>query len=157
RATPVPDLFSSLFTHPGLLRTFHRLHGTFDGGGTRLQRESLLLRFVGELITRLGRARIPAAVGRERHPVRRAKGFLREQFDQEVSLQEWSSLVRLSPYYLNRVFAAEVGIPPHAYQIQLRLLHAKALLRENEPLARVASATGFADQSHFTRYFKRLA
>jgi AraC-like DNA-binding protein len=47
-------------------------------------------------------------------------------------------------------------MPPHAYLVQIRLLRAKALLRRGRPIAHVASATGFADQSHFTRHFKRL-
>jgi transcriptional regulator GlxA family with amidase domain len=47
-------------------------------------------------------------------------------------------------------------MPPHAYQIQVRLLRAKKLLRSGRHPADVAYATGFADQSHFSRHFKRL-
>jgi len=54
------------------------------------------------------------------------------------------------------VFKRALGIPPHAFQVQLRLARSQRLLRKGEPLARVAVETGFADQSHFTRSFKRL-
>lgn len=40
--------------------------------------------------------------------------------------------------------------------IEIRIDHAKKLLIEGTPIALIASATGFYDQSHFSRYFKRL-
>jgi AraC-like DNA-binding protein len=46
-------------------------------------------------------------------------------------------------------------MPPHAYQIQVRIAHAKRLLLQGLPVSRVASETGFFDLSHFTRHFKR--
>jgi len=47
-------------------------------------------------------------------------------------------------------------MPPHAYQTQLRVLRAKALLRAGQPAARVAASTGFFDQSHLSRHFRWL-
>ncbi|CAA9481240.1 MAG: Transcriptional regulator, AraC family [uncultured Rubrobacteraceae bacterium] len=47
-------------------------------------------------------------------------------------------------------------MPPHAYQTQARLDRARSLLLRGWPPARVARETGFADQSHLTRRFKRL-
>jgi AraC-like DNA-binding protein len=64
--------------------------------------------------------------------------------------------VQLSPFHLLRVFRAAVGLPPHAYQIQLRVARAKELLRAGMPIAAVAVEVGFVDQSHLTRHFKRL-
>jgi len=46
------------------------------------------------------------------------------------------------------VFTADVGLPPHSYQPQLRIDHAKRLLLAGR-------AAGFFDASHFTRHFKR--
>jgi AraC-like DNA-binding protein len=54
------------------------------------------------------------------------------------------------------LFHREVGMPPHAYQIQLRVARARRLVAAGVPLAEVASMTGFADQSHLTRLFKRV-
>lgn len=47
-------------------------------------------------------------------------------------------------------------MPPHAYQINVRLDRAKDLLLRGWPISEVAREAGFYDQSHFTRYFKRL-
>jgi hypothetical protein len=46
-------------------------------------------------------------------------------------------------------------MPPHAYQIQMRISHAKPLLLQGLPISRVAADTGFFDTSQFTRHFKR--
>jgi AraC-like DNA-binding protein len=47
-------------------------------------------------------------------------------------------------------------MPPHEYQLQVRIARAKSALRTGSPIAQVALDMGFADQSHFTRVFKRL-
>jgi AraC-like DNA-binding protein len=47
-------------------------------------------------------------------------------------------------------------MPPHAYQIQLRILKAKRLLKKQKSIESVAIETGFVSQSHFGSHFKRL-
>ena len=54
-----------------------------------------------------------------------------------------------------RVFRASVGLPPHAFLTRVRILHAQALIRAGVSLTRVALDTGFSDQSHLIRHFKR--
>ena len=46
-------------------------------------------------------------------------------------------------------------MPPHAYQTQLRLAHAKHYLRLGHSVSETACRVGFFDQSHFLRAFKR--
>jgi transcriptional regulator GlxA family with amidase domain len=46
-------------------------------------------------------------------------------------------------------------MPPHAYQTQLRLSHARTLLAQGFEVGYVANETGFFDQSHFAQQFKR--
>ena len=61
----------------------------------------------------------------------------------------------ISPYHLARLFNSQMGIPPHAYLDSVRIRQARRLLTLGRPILEVALATGFADQSHFTRRFKR--
>ena len=57
-----------------------------------------------------------------------------------------------------RKFRAEFGCPPHAWVLRRRLEQAKhQLARRDIPLKVVAASCGFADQSHMTRLFRRLA
>jgi AraC-like DNA-binding protein len=151
------ELPSSLTPDPRLFGAFLELHRAFERRESRLHGESLLLGFFEGLLRRLLEKPLPAPrVGREYGSVRRAKEFLNEHYDRNVSLKDLATVADLSPFHFHRVFCREAGMPPHAYQVQIRLLRAKAFLRRGEPVAQVASMTGFADQSHLNRHFRRL-
>jgi transcriptional regulator GlxA family with amidase domain len=88
--------------------------------------------------------------------VARTQQALHERFAEEVPLEELAELAGMSKCHLVHLFHKEVGLPPHAYQIQLRVARARVLVAAGVPLAEVATMTGFADQSHLTRLFKRV-
>lgn len=85
-----------------------------------------------------------------------ANRYLREHFAENISLTKLAQVAGLSPFHFARVFTQEFGMPPHAFQTQLRVSHAKSLLRLGWPIAAAACEVGFADQSHLNRHFKRL-
>ena len=60
------------------------------------------------------------------------------------------------PSHLVRVFRREYGLPPHRYVVGRRLDRARRLLLDGMPIADVAVAVGFHDQSHLTRHFRAL-
>lgn len=88
--------------------------------------------------------------------LQRAEAYLREHFNESISLDELCAAVGLSRFHLLRAFTRHFGLPPHAYQIRIRIERAKAMLRAGQPLSTTAANTGFADQSHFTRHFRKI-
>jgi AraC family chemosensory pili system transcriptional regulator ChpD len=62
----------------------------------------------------------------------------------------------LSVYQLIRRFRSVVGAPPIVYHTQLRARHARELLGETCSIGNVAHRSGYADQSHLNRQFKRV-
>jgi AraC-like DNA-binding protein len=88
--------------------------------------------------------------------VRRARDFLHSHLDRNVSLAELAAHCGENRFVLLRRFRRVVGMPPHAFQLQLRLQAARDLLARGMPPTEVTFRTGFADQSHFGRRFKRL-
>lgn len=133
-----------------------RFHIATEGSASRLEQESLLLQLLSEWILRHAEQRSKAsAVAPEREAVRQVREYLQDRFHENVTLDRLSQITNLSPYHLSRVFANEVGIPPHQYQAQVRIARAKLMLMKGMPIGQVAIDTGFADQSHFGRYFKR--
>jgi AraC-like DNA-binding protein len=62
----------------------------------------------------------------------------------------------VSRYQALRLFKRRYGLPPHTYQLSVRLALAQKALREGSQPVQVAAQYGFVDQSHFTRHFKRL-
>jgi len=57
---------------------------------------------------------------------------------------------------LSKQFLQRYGLPPDAWLRNWRVAKAKTLMMDGMPLAEVAAATGFADQAHLTRVFKRI-
>lgn len=88
--------------------------------------------------------------------IERAKTYLQDRFDESVSLQELAAVARLSQFHLVHTFTKHMGVPPHAYQVHVRVERARALLQQGMSSANAATSVGFADQSHFTRHFKRI-
>jgi AraC-like DNA-binding protein len=62
-------------------------------------------------------------------------------------MAELAEHVSLSPYYLLRVFHAEVGMPPYTYLESVRIRQAQRLIQAGKPLAEVAVEVGFSSQS----------
>lgn len=145
---------------PGSLefqRSYLQLHKSFEVSHTRLRRDFLLFAFLGRLRLRYSRPGSgPPRVGREHVAVQRIRDFIAAHYADGISLRDLAQLANLNPFHLNHAFGRAQGIPPHAYQIQLRITHAKRLLRQRVPISEVAAATGFVDQSHLGRTFRRV-
>lgn len=140
-----------------ILDLYFNLHLALEQPHSRLLGESLLLELFARLLTRYAQPRSSIkASGREPQAIKRVREYLTAAYAENVSLDQLARLASLSPFHLNRIFCREVGMPPHAFQTQVRIAHAKALLRQGRSISQVAMLTGFADQSHFTRHFKRL-
>lgn len=128
---------------------------TLPSGTSRLACDALLLRI-------LAQGRSPAVRGREdalaRHTpgaIRHARSLIDDDPAAAVSLADLATASGLSRYQVLRAFSRATGMTPHAYQMQRRLLRARALIRQGCALADAAVASGFADQSHMTRLFVR--
>lgn len=121
-----------------------------------LQNESLLLSVVARLITdHLVYGHTLSDAAREHAAVLRVKDWLDANSEQNVSIHSLAGLAGLSPYYLVRAFHRHVGIPPHKYQTIVRINRARKLLTSGAAISEVAYRTGFCDQSHLNRCFKR--
>lgn len=86
---------------------------------------------------------------------KRARRVLLETEDEILSIAALSREADCHPATLTRAFQREYGSSPGRYQRQLRIDRAARLLRDTAmPLAEVASACGFYDQSHLARSFR---
>lgn len=127
-----------------------------DATASVLEQESRVLNTLAQLLIRYAEnSPTLQPLGWERQPVKRVRDYLEDNYAENVSLEQLASIACLSPFHLSRVFRKEVGLPPHAYQTQVRVNRAKTLLSRGWSIGRVALEIGFASQSHFGLHFKQ--
>jgi len=164
---PEDDRHDLISICPDLLgRVNHLRHAGIAASGRRLAREIqsrdtaaplAIESIVLDLLATAARIRAAAPIGRK-PPfwLRRAEEFLHARFLEAPSLSEVASIAGVHPVHLSRVFRAHYRLPMGAYVRSLRVEWAATRLRRSEEaIAGIALSAGFADQSHFTRAFKR--
>lgn len=94
-----------------------------------------------------------------RVPRAAAVGAVREYLGADIrrtpSLAELAELAGMPRFALLRAFRAATGVTPHGYLLALRLRHAQQLLTAGHSVARAAADSGFYDQAHLHRHFRR--
>jgi AraC-like DNA-binding protein len=154
--TATPHFCSLLAPEPELMRALYRLCSSVEAQATPLEQQSLLLKCMRLALAHAEQALPERSAGQNNAAIRRARTYLQEHYNEPVGLDELAACAGLSPYHLVRSFTRQLGMPPHAYQNHIRVERARTLLTAGVPPALVASLVGFADQSHFTRHFRRI-
>jgi AraC-like DNA-binding protein len=154
----VPHFVQSTFFDPELAAFMTSTHTMLsESSRTVLERQSQFLELMTLLMSRHGQCKAPQITqGREPVAVARVRALLEDDLSRAWTLDELSQEVNLSRFYLLRSFREVVGLPPHAYQTNLRVGKAKRMLECGVGVAEVALECGFFDQSHLGRTFKRV-
>ncbi|MGH9319367.1 MAG: helix-turn-helix domain-containing protein [Vicinamibacteria bacterium] len=157
RDRDLPFFPAAVLLEADVLAPFRRFHILSGRPGLQLARDDALVETLAVLLRYAEGGRESARSARaEPSTVRRARDYLEAHFAESVSLALLSGVAGLSSFHLNRAFRLAYGLPPHAFQTQLRVARARKLLREGLPPAAAAAETGFTDQSHLHRHFKRV-
>jgi AraC-like DNA-binding protein len=158
KRAPLPFVRAGVLFDSCLAGMIHRLHRRMqDSRTTALEKETGLLTLLTGMIRQYGEPSSAAVeTGREPGAVQIARDFIHAYHDRDISVRELAATTGLSPYHFIRVFSGGVGLTPHAYLIQVRVRRAQRLLLSGETPAQAALSTGFFDQSHLTRHFKRI-
>ena len=94
--------------------------------------------------------------GLTRRQLQGVTDFVLAHLDQDISLDALAQQIGFSPYHFARLFRQITGESPHQFVLRQRIEKACHLLKTTDmPLAHIALESGFANQSHFTRIFKR--
>lgn len=135
---------------------FRRLFTTLDSSDSDMQLQSDALElselFIAELIAGADDEKLRDG------PAIRGTARMRECLHEEgtdIDLETLANKVGLSRFQALRAFKRRYGLPPHAYQLCLRIARARSLLNAGAAPADVAVRCGFVDQSHLNRHFKR--
>ncbi len=139
---------------PSILRCCTLLAQVLDGGRPRGRFFSAV---ATAMIAAFSEPRSPShRRGLAPRQLRMVQDFLAANLSADIRISELAARAGQSESYFVRAFKASTGIPPYKWQLRLRIEKAKSLILEGVPLARVAVAAGFANQSHLTRTFRNL-
>jgi AraC-like DNA-binding protein len=141
--------------NPALVRAFSRLFGALDAGDG-LETEERLYAFLVTIVRRSSAHGGNLDRARNSRGVRRARDLLHARFDASLTLDELAAAAGTEKFALLRAFSRELGLTPHAYQVQLRIARACRLIAQGQPLAETALSVGYSEQSALARQFRRV-
>ena len=96
------------------------------------------------------------AEARRRNVVFQAQTYLTEHCAEIVDYEALAESLGVPYRTFRHFFTAICGVPPHRYQLLMRIERAKRLLESsNTPVARIASSLGFRSAWHFAHFFQR--
>lgn len=89
--------------------------------------------------------------------LKRVLDYIGAKLDEDLSLLVLANVVGMNLYYFARLFKQSTGLSPHRYVLEQRVARAKQLLHTPEMTVLEAGVrTGFGDQGHFTKVFRRF-
>tara|TARA_R110002073_G_scaffold303504_2_gene471852 strand:+ start:9241 stop:10089 length:849 start_codon:yes stop_codon:yes gene_type:complete len=150
---PLPFIDGGITQHRGLKKALRACLGDFSGPPETGETHDMVFDLVDALEEAAGQAR-----GQDRPDYRAAqiaRDVIDSHIEEGISLEELATLSGTDRFALSRSFRAFYGTSPHRYLTQRRLDRACALMAAGEPSAQAAAMSGFADQSHFIRHFRK--
>jgi AraC family transcriptional regulator len=89
--------------------------------------------------------------------LKRLRDYIIAHIDEPIEVAKLANIAGRSPFHFSRVFTRSVGLTPYRYVVYLRVQRATELVRDGRlGLAEIAARTGFADQSHLSRWVRRV-
>ena len=156
RKKNIPWFSESVIDDPLMSQQLRYLFHFLAHSNDSLSRETLYFSTLSALIRQHGqKEHALLSLGNEHRAVDLIREYIDAHCSENISLKQLAQRVHLSPFYLARLFNKRVGLPPHAYQNQRRILKAKSLIHQGLRLTDIAIECGFTDQSHLNRHFKK--
>jgi len=113
-----------------------------------------LLAGLADALARRGRQDRRRAAPSPQRALLRVRDYLDAEYAQPIDSADLERIADLDRFSLARAFRHAFGTAPHRYLVARRVTAARSLIATGSPLAEVAGACGFTDQSHLNRHFK---
>ena len=133
-------------------------HHQTTGDESELHIESLVASLSVRLLQLSGQVTgsEPERTRLEQPVLRRVIDYIYNQADTLISLEQLAAVAQCSRFHFCRLFSATTGLSPNRYLIRTRVELAKARIKRGTSLVDAALNSGFCDQAHMTRAFKKV-
>ena len=130
-----------------------------DGVRCRLYAESMATALAAHLLQHYSviKSDCECCIGLPKPKLRKVIEFIFNHLAEDLVISAIANEISMSKYHFARLFKQSTGLSPYQYVIKCRIERAKILLSQGKlQICEIALQVGFADQSQFTRHFKRL-
>lgn len=115
-----------------------------------------LISLVTNLIKLEENTRVPVRRALHKRDLQSVKEYLDKNYQEKITLDDLSETFFINKFYLTRLFREQYGASVNDYLIQVRLSHAKSLLRStNMPIKKISSDCGFKNTNYFYKVFRK--
>ncbi|WP_320176028.1 AraC family transcriptional regulator [Maridesulfovibrio sp.] len=137
--------------------SFDELFSLSKTTGTKLEKQTALNNFLYHALEHFSTNRIiPETTGPQDNALSRVKEYIEQNFKNKITLNDLAETACLNPFHLQKLFVNRYGLSPQEQIISYRIYEAKTRIQSGEALIEAALNSGFSDQSHFSRHFKRI-
>ncbi|MEL7649420.1 MAG: AraC family transcriptional regulator [Sedimentibacter sp.] len=120
------------------------------------KKEETFLFLIEQIIEEYTKPFVQHANSEVREEIQSVCRYIDDHYPERITLDDLSCLSKMNKYSLLRSFTRHMGITPYRYLETVRINKAKELLESGVEPVDTAMQTGFADQSHFTNFFKEF-
>ena len=152
----LPYFSPAVIFHSELASLLRELHMIIMEEEKDFRKEEIFFFLLEQLIEEFSEKGIEQSGPEENRETKIICNYLEKNYMKNITLDELSGLTGLSKYYLLRSFTKQKGISPYRYLETIRIDRAKKLLEQGVLPIEAALQTGFADQSHFSNFFKKF-
>ena len=125
-------------------------------GADEMVIESCMLDALSHLILHYAHTKKPQDVFLSPKAFSHVLDRIHSEADHPLTLGDLAKEASLSKYHFLRTFKQHTGLTPHQYILSTRIRKATELIISGVSISQASYASGFSDQSHFTRHFKRV-
>lgn len=111
--------------------------------------------YAGKIITDIARYIEVDKTGSSHATILELLAFIDEHYNEDIGLNELSERVGMSTAYLSALFKTKVGTSYVKYLTDLRIKHAKKLLRDGHKVNETSELVGYNNYRYFCDIFKK--
>lgn len=152
----VPHFTDNVVYQSEITRSVGDLYAAILSRAPKLKKEEALFFLLDQVLQEHSAPFDEVDVSQPNEQIQRLCDYMEAHFAENITLDELLSMASFGKSYLLRSFTKQVGVSPYRYLQTVRLDRAKKFLEQGVAPIDAACMAGFADQSHFTNFFKEF-
>lgn len=152
----VPYFIQSVIYQSDITHLFRDLYHMILCHAPKMEKEEALFFLLEQLLQEYSTPFENADISEPNQQIKKLCSYMEEHFADNLTLDDLLAETDFSKSYLIRSFTKQIGVSPYRYLQTVRLDRAKKFLEQGVTPVDTANMAGFADQSHFTNFFKEF-